>query len=518
MNFLLPNGVRQNNVVKNMKLSRCIFSNQACAVNKCSNLRILLWFSCVCLILFIVSGCGKEEEVSPIEIADETKIEEEIFELTGCRPVDAETIDAFQVFQDKAGSKYLYGSKKKNDKSCFWFSKYDSDGKSIWDVVHEDAEWSSWGYKPVELLNGNIVIGNEVGNSYSQLYNRSLAVFKADGNAKFLDLRDGFFYSNVLTYEDFFFTTINIETLLANPSARDCNYQISNNGDIIRYFPDDIDWLLPQENYIWLNDSTFVSIEQSEIARYNITKEAEEWHVDVKLPTHKSCDMSIELDGMALIASYFLVYEDLQQDTIVYQLYPSTGEPFVELEDFYFPETEISVARGNNINLQPVFVPNDAIRPIEWSSSNEAIATVDDNGVVTALSLGTCTIKAFLPDEGVGAECHIIVKEPTIEDLIDIRLGGSVISINGFITGNITLNFHNNSNRKIIVNDFKVYDSSTERIVLEQSDDVIVESGMYITQELIIRNVYNPRFTWNYTCEGKSYQLSKTYAELSDKN
>ena len=133
-----------------MKLSRCIFSNQACAVNKCSNLRILLWFSCVCLILFIVSGCGKEEEVSPIEIADETKIEEEIFELTGCRPVDAETIDAFQVFQDKAGSKYLYGSKKKNDKSCFWFSKYDSDGESIWDVddlvkdYQKDFSYKAW--------------------------------------------------------------------------------------------------------------------------------------------------------------------------------------------------------------------------------------------------------------------------------------------------------------------------------------------------------------------------------------
>lgn len=509
-----------------MKLSRCIFSNQACAVNKCSNLRILLWFSCVCLILFIVSGCGKEEEVSPIEIADETKIEEEIFELTGCRPVDAETIDAFQVFQDKAGSKYLYGSKKKNDKSCFWFSKYDSDGESIWDVVHEDAKWSSWGYKPVELFNGNIVIGNEVGNSYSQLYNRSLAVFKADGNAKFLELRDGFFYSDVLTYEDFFFTTLDAATAAVNPSATGDTYQISNQGDIIRYFPREMDWLLPQENYIWLSDSIFVTIGQEKISSINLNKakdtyhehEYEEWHVDVKLPPYKSCDMSIELDGATLVASYFLVYEDLKQDTIVYRLYPSTGEPFVGLEDFYFPETEITVIRGKNINLQPVFVPNDAIRPIEWSSSNEAIATVDDNGVVTALSLGTCTIKAFLPDEGVGAECHIIVKEPTIEDLIDIRLSGSVISINGFITGNITLNFHNNSNRKIIVNDFKVYDSSTERIVLEQSDDVIVESGMYITQELIIRNVYNPRFTWNYTCEGKSYQLSKTYAELSDKN
>ena len=66
-----------------------------------------------------------------------------------------------------------------------------------------------------------------------------------------------------------------------------------------------------------------------------------------------------------------------------------------------------------------------------------------------------------------------------------------MISINGFITGNITLNFHNNSNRKIIVNDFKVYDSSTERIVLEQSDDVIVESGMYITHELCESGVEN---------------------------
>ena len=52
---------------------------------------------------------------------------------------------------------------------------------------------------------------------------------------------------------------------------------------------------------------------------------------------------------------------------------------------------------------------------ITWSSSNEEIANVDNNGKVTGLSLGSCIITATAKDGGSKAECVVTVVQPAKE-------------------------------------------------------------------------------------------------------
>ncbi len=50
---------------------------------------------------------------------------------------------------------------------------------------------------------------------------------------------------------------------------------------------------------------------------------------------------------------------------------------------------------GKTSELLPIVLPTDATDPsISWISDNEDIATVDENGVVTAVAVGNATIIA----------------------------------------------------------------------------------------------------------------------------
>ena len=50
------------------------------------------------------------------------------------------------------------------------------------------------------------------------------------------------------------------------------------------------------------------------------------------------------------------------------------------------------IYEGKTLQLSAFITPEDANQDVIWSSSDEGIATVDQNGLVTALKEGTATI------------------------------------------------------------------------------------------------------------------------------
>ena len=65
---------------------------------------------------------------------------------------------------------------------------------------------------------------------------------------------------------------------------------------------------------------------------------------------------------------------------------------------------------GETVTLTPSATPEGAmLKGLVWSSSDEEIATVDENGVVTALKEGTATIKVSNV-AGLEATCKVTVK------------------------------------------------------------------------------------------------------------
>ncbi len=72
------------------------------------------------------------------------------------------------------------------------------------------------------------------------------------------------------------------------------------------------------------------------------------------------------------------------------------------------------LGRGNTLQLTGTVSPSDAsYRWLAWSSSNTGVATVDANGLVTAVGEGSATITARTQDgSNVSAACQITVAEP----------------------------------------------------------------------------------------------------------
>lgn len=57
--------------------------------------------------------------------------------------------------------------------------------------------------------------------------------------------------------------------------------------------------------------------------------------------------------------------------------------------------------------------PDDATdKTVSWSSTNESVATVDSDGVVTAVGEGTATITVTTTDGGFSASCQVSVDVP----------------------------------------------------------------------------------------------------------
>ena len=78
-----------------------------------------------------------------------------------------------------------------------------------------------------------------------------------------------------------------------------------------------------------------------------------------------------------------------------------------DAESVTLDKTELSLTEaGGTATLVPTFAPEGATATLTWTSSDPAVATVDEQGLVTAVAPGAATITAAL-ENGQTAECQV---------------------------------------------------------------------------------------------------------------
>ncbi len=91
----------------------------------------------------------------------------------------------------------------------------------------------------------------------------------------------------------------------------------------------------------------------------------------------------------------------------------------VEVESITVSPANTIVNVGETLNLTATVEPGGAIQAVTWSSSDEAVATVDENGVVTSVAKGTVTITATATDgTDVKGSAEITVNDPSNPDFL----------------------------------------------------------------------------------------------------
>ena len=97
-------------------------------------------------------------------------------------------------------------------------------------------------------------------------------------------------------------------------------------------------------------------------------------------------------------------------------------------------KSELALYTGGSATLTATVQPEDATnKAVTWTSSDSAVATVDQNGVVTALARGTAVITATAADgRGASASCTVTVRpdippaNPNYKITVEATQGGTV--------------------------------------------------------------------------------------------
>ena len=92
-----------------------------------------------------------------------------------------------------------------------------------------------------------------------------------------------------------------------------------------------------------------------------------------------------------------------------------TGDVIYKVTGVLLSPTTLTLDVGGTATLTATITPNNATNPnVTWSSDNQNVATVDQNGEVTAVSAGTATITVTTADGGKTATCEVTVTAASV--------------------------------------------------------------------------------------------------------
>ncbi|MGM9763037.1 MAG: Ig-like domain-containing protein [Candidatus Cryptobacteroides sp.] len=95
----------------------------------------------------------------------------------------------------------------------------------------------------------------------------------------------------------------------------------------------------------------------------------------------------------------------------------TVGSGVIAVTGITVEPSSLKLIEGAFATLQATVLPEEADnREVEWVSSDATIATVDENGVVTALKTGECEISAVSKENSeITGVCKLSVVEPVVE-------------------------------------------------------------------------------------------------------
>ena len=96
------------------------------------------------------------------------------------------------------------------------------------------------------------------------------------------------------------------------------------------------------------------------------------------------------------------------------------------------------LALGKTGQIAAKISPSDATnKSVKWSSSNKAVATIDENGLVTAVSVGQITISVTTADGNFRAFCTVKVMASSLQPT-GVALDKSAMTLPVYSTGQVT--------------------------------------------------------------------------------
>lgn len=160
--------------------------------------------------------------------------------------------------------------------------------------------------------------------------------------------------------------------------------------------------------------------------------------------------------------------------------------PFIEVESISLSPQSLTIMQGNYDSVVPTIYPSNATeKSVAWLSSDPSVATVDQNGNVTAVGGGSCTITcAALDGSGVTATCGCVVTLPVLVQEITLTASSISVIVNNIVPKEDAVSAivspDNATNKQV------TWTSNSENlIVVQNGDDYTIQAIAAGTYRLI---------------------------------
>ena len=148
-------------------------------------------------------------------------------------------------------------------------------------------------------------------------------------------------------------------------------------------------------------------------------------------------------------------------------------ETAVQLTEFFVVASQNQVTKGETAQLTLTIKPdNYPNKDVTWSSSNEATATVDENGLVTTHEVGTVTITATLKsDPAISSSATIVVNPIKVSKITVNGYGKDYLVKGNTVTLTTTVEPSDAANKSI------VWSSSNEEVATVDQNGKVTAVG-----------------------------------------
>ena len=148
-------------------------------------------------------------------------------------------------------------------------------------------------------------------------------------------------------------------------------------------------------------------------------------------------------------------------------------ETAVQLTEFFVVASQNQVTKGETAQLTLTIKPdNYPNKDVTWSSSNEATATVDENGLVTTHEVGTVTIAATLKsDPSISSSVTIVVNPIKVSKITVNGYGKDYLVKDDTVTLTTTVEPSDAANKSI------VWSSSNEEVATVDQNGKVTAVG-----------------------------------------
>ena len=159
---------------------------------------------------------------------------------------------------------------------------------------------------------------------------------------------------------------------------------------------------------------TSASLLYGETLQLNVTTEPDEQESEVTWASNNTTVATVSSTGLvtAKKAGTAAISATINNGKTLYCIVKVTSSSaYVEVESVSIPENDIMLAADDMVMLNAAVIPSNATeKKLVYTSDNESVATVNENGLVTAHSAGTALITATGVN-GKSDSCYILVTD-----------------------------------------------------------------------------------------------------------